>query len=197
MGRYIKKSFSAHVYQDWIHLFKQCSVEERAELLLAITDYPNYEPKMDIAVWEFIKSQLDVQYQKSENKSRTMADNRNKGNQKSSSVDQSRLRSSEVVKCSQIEIETEIEKEIETGREIKNIPHPTEQEVLDYARQMDESVGVSGFECCPEQARLFFAYYDKVGWIDKGGVPIVDWKKSFKYWVRRDDIQKYQRGQKC
>ncbi|MBQ3944394.1 MAG: hypothetical protein II670_02135 [Alphaproteobacteria bacterium] len=112
MAKYIRKSFSAHIYQDWIHLFKQCSVEQRSELLLAITDYPNYEPTMDIAIWDFIKSQLDVQYQKTENKSQTMSDNRNKSRPKSTEVDQSQPMSTEVDKCSQIEIEIKKETEI-------------------------------------------------------------------------------------
>ena len=96
MAKYIKKSFAPHIYQDWIHLFKQCSTEQRSELLLAITDFPNYEPEIEISIWDFIKSQLDVQYQTMENKSRTMADNRNNKKQKSTKVDQS----------PQIEIET-------------------------------------------------------------------------------------------
>lgn len=97
---------------------------------------------------------------------------------------------------SRTETETETEEE-EERVERKEIVHPTEQEVLEYAKQMDMTVGMGGFECCPEQAKLFFAYYDKVGWLDKGSVPIVDWKKSFKYWVRRDDMKKYQKEQKC
>lgn len=103
MSKYIKKSFSPHIYQDWIHLFKQCSLEQRSELLLAITDYPNYEPTIDIAIWDFIKSQLDTQYQTMENKSQQMSDNRNKSRPKSTKVDQG----------SQIEIKTRIETEIE------------------------------------------------------------------------------------
>ena len=97
---------------------------------------------------------------------------------------------------SRTETETETEEE-EERVERKEIVHPTEQEVLEYAKQMDMTVGMGGFECCPEQARLFFAYYDKVGWLDRGSVPIVDWKKSFKYWVRRDDMKKYQKEQRC
>lgn len=108
MAKYIKKSFAPHIYQDWIHLFKQCSAEQRSELLLAITDYPNYEPTIDISIWDFIKSQLAVQYQTMENKSQTMSDNRNKSRPKSTEVDQSQPMTTEVDKCSQIEIETGI-----------------------------------------------------------------------------------------
>lgn len=115
MAKYKRKSFSPHIYQDWIHLFRQCSQEQRAELLLAITDYPNYEPSADVPIWDFIKSQLEAQYQSMENKSQQMSTNRVKEKQKSTEVDQSRPLSTEVNKSTQIEIETRIE----TGTETK------------------------------------------------------------------------------
>lgn len=117
MAKYKRKSFSPHIYQDWIHLFRQCSQEQRAELLLAITDYPNYEPSADVPIWDFIKSQLETQYQSMENKSQQMSTNRTKEKQKSTEVDQSRPLSTEVNKSTQIEIETRIE----TGTETKEI----------------------------------------------------------------------------
>lgn len=115
MAKYKRKSFSPHIYQDWIHLFRQCSQEQRAELLLAITDYPNYEPSADVPIWDFIKSQLEAQYQSMENKSQQMSTNRTKEKQKSTEVDRSQLLSTEVNKSTQIEIETRIE----TGTETK------------------------------------------------------------------------------
>ena len=114
MAKYKRKSFSPHIYQDWIHLFRQCSQEQRAELLLAITDYPNYEPSADVPIWDFIKSQLEAQYQSMENKSQQMSTNRAKEKQKSTEVDRSQPLSTEVNKSTQIEIETRIETETET-----------------------------------------------------------------------------------
>lgn len=111
MAKYKRKSFSPHIYQDWIHLFRQCSQEQRAELLLAITDYPNYEPSADVPIWDFIKSQLEAQYQSMENKSQQMSTNRAKEKQKSTKVDQSQPLLTEVNKSTQIEIETRIETE--------------------------------------------------------------------------------------
>ena len=116
MAKYIKKSFAPHIYQDWIHLFRQCSPEQRSELLLAITDFPNYEPEIEIPIWDFIKSQLDVQYQTMKNKSQTMSDNRNNKKQNPTEADQSRPKSTEVDRSSQIEIETGIEIETRTGK---------------------------------------------------------------------------------
>ena len=121
MSKYIKKSFSPHIYQDWIHLFRQCSPEQRSELLLAITDFPNHEPEIEISIWDFIKSQLDTQYQSMENKSQQMSTNRNNKKQKSTEVNQSRPKSTEVDQSSQIEIETGIETRIETEIKEKEI----------------------------------------------------------------------------
>lgn len=134
MAKYIKKSFAPHIYQDWIHLFRQCSVEQRSELLLAITDYPNYEPAIDISIWDFIKSQLDIQYQTMENKSQTMSDNRNK----------SRPKSTEVDKCSQIKIETRIETgtetEIDIGGANKFLPLTDNTEILNALYNSESSL---------------------------------------------------------
>lgn len=121
MSKYIKKSFSPHIYQDWIYLFRQCSPEQRSELLLAITDFPNHEPEIEISIWDFIKSQLDTQYQSMENKSQQMSTNRNNKKQKSTEVNRSRPKSTEVDQSSQIEIETGIETRIETEIKEKEI----------------------------------------------------------------------------
>ena len=74
---------------------------------------------------------------------------------------------------------------------------PTEDEVMAYVKQMSLSAGTGGFDCCPEQARLFFAYYDNANWKDKNGTPILNWQKSFKVWVRQDQMRQYERSQKC
>lgn len=74
---------------------------------------------------------------------------------------------------------------------------PTEDEVMAYAKQNSLSAGTGGFDCCPEQARLFFAYYDNANWVDKNGTPIRDWQRAFKLWIRRDDMRQYERSQKC
>lgn len=57
-----KKQFSPHIYPEWGELFDAVSIEERSELLLAITKFPEYEP-YDIPIWNFIKSQLQKDYE--------------------------------------------------------------------------------------------------------------------------------------
>lgn len=57
-----KKQFCPHIYPEWGELFDAVSIEERGELLLAITKFPEYEPN-NIPIWNFIKSQLQKDYE--------------------------------------------------------------------------------------------------------------------------------------
>jgi hypothetical protein len=59
--KYTPKQFSPHVYQEWGELYKICNSEQLKELLIAITQYPNYTPN-DCPIWSFIKSQIDKDY---------------------------------------------------------------------------------------------------------------------------------------
>ena len=57
-----KKQFSPHIFAEWGELFEPLSVEQKAELLMAITKFPNYEPA-NVPIWAFIKSQLVKDYE--------------------------------------------------------------------------------------------------------------------------------------
>lgn len=135
MSKYIKKEFSPHLFHDWTHLFRNCTPEQRSELLLAITDYPNYEPNIEIPIWDFIKSQLENQYQALTNKSQQMTANRNNGKQKSTEDDKSRPKTTEDDQSRQIKTRTgiEIEKEIKTG---------TEKNVAEIIKQAGDALSV-------------------------------------------------------
>lgn len=140
MSKYIRKEFSPHLFHDWTHLFRTCTAEQRSELLLAITDYPNYEPAIEIPIWTFIKSQLANQYQTLESKSQQMADNRNKGKQKSTEDDKSRPKSTEVDRGRQIE--TGIQTGTRTETEIK-IKTGTEHTAADIIKQAANALSVN------------------------------------------------------
>ena len=111
MAKYQKKEFSPHLFHDWTHLFRTCTPEQRSELLLAIAEFPCYEPAIEVPIWAFIKSQLSNQYDALESKSQQMSENRNKGQPRLTEVDRGRPKSTEVDRSHQIEIE------IETGTE--------------------------------------------------------------------------------
>lgn len=134
MSKYIKKEFSPHLFHDWTHLFRNCTAEQRSELLLAITDYPNYEPKIEIPIWEFIKSQLENQYQALTTKSQQMTANAIR-KQKQTEVSKSQPKPTEDNKCSQIKtgIKTGTGIEIKTG---------TEKNVAEIIKQAGDALSV-------------------------------------------------------
>ena len=53
-----KANFSPHLYADWGELFKVLTDKQKADVLMAITVYPDYEPENN-PVWPFIKLQID------------------------------------------------------------------------------------------------------------------------------------------
>ena len=57
-----KAKFSPHLYADWAELFKVLTDKQKADVLMAITLYPDYEPENN-PVWGFIKLQIDKEYQ--------------------------------------------------------------------------------------------------------------------------------------
>lgn len=62
MGKNCKVKFAPQIYTDWHKIFINLSDKERSEILLGISDYPNYEPD-NVMIWDFIKMQIDKQYE--------------------------------------------------------------------------------------------------------------------------------------
>lgn len=197
MAKYQKKEFSPHLFHDWIHLFRTCTPEQRSELLLAIAEFPYYEPAIEVPIWAFIKSQLSNQYDALENKSQQMSENAkrklteiNNGEQRLTEVNRSHPKPTEVSRSSQIEIE--IETGTETGiktraRACKGNP-PSLQEVLDFGKQMYETQGVGGFYCTKQMCEEFWSNYEANGWIigNEHGTPIRDWKAKLRQWCLKE-----------
>lgn len=59
---YIPKQFTPFIYPEWGELFDELTDNQNAEILKAITKFPDYEP-INIPVWKFIKSQLQKDYE--------------------------------------------------------------------------------------------------------------------------------------
>lgn len=216
MAKYQKKEFSPHLFHDWIHLFRTCTPEQRSELLLAIAEFPYYEPAIEVPIWAFIKSQLSNQYDALENKSQQMSENAkrkltdiNNGEQRLTEVNRSQPKPTEVNRSSQIEIETKnINKNINNNNNniINNINKnkesvcsahtrthtrtnpPTLEEVFEFAKQMHESQGMGGFFCTRVMAEEFWSNYEANGWIigNEHGTPIRDWKAKLRQWCLKE-----------
>ena len=91
--------------------------------------------------------------------------------------------------------QTETETETETKREnierkdqifVKGgfIP-PTLEEVLEYAKKMDEFGGVGGFKCSEKTAREFYDFYAGQGWVTSGNIPIRNWQVKLRGWANK------------
>lgn len=58
--KYTPKKFSPIIYPEWGELFKNLTAEQKGEILMGITMFPDYEPQNN-PVWAFIKSQIQNQ----------------------------------------------------------------------------------------------------------------------------------------
>lgn len=98
--------------------------------------------------------------------------------------------------------QTETETKTETKRDIieKNqvcggfVP-PTEEEVLNYARQMHECRDVMGFYCSKDMAKRFYLHYETQNWLLGNGNHMTNWKVGLKKWAF--DELKNQKDEKC
>lgn len=93
--------------------------------------------------------------------------------------------------------ETETETETETKRESIErkdqkpvrgafVP-PTLEEVLEYAKNMNDIRGVGGFMCSRQTATDFFNHYDRQGWILGNGNHMTKWKPALKVWAAKEE----------
>ena len=58
--RYTPKKFSPIIFQEWGELFKELTPEQKSEVLMGITMFPEYEVT-GVPIWSFIRSQLQNQ----------------------------------------------------------------------------------------------------------------------------------------
>ena len=64
MSKYVPAKFAPVIYRSWANLFKNLTSDQKAEVLMAITLFPDYEPTIEIFAWDYIKAQLEQEYEK-------------------------------------------------------------------------------------------------------------------------------------
>lgn len=191
-----KKQFSPHIYPEWGELFDSISAEERSELLLAITKFPEYEPK-NVPIWNFIKSQLQKDYEifieKCESNSNIIKNYWAKKNNKTTPKDTNsngsiRTNTNEnecipkritnnVLRITKTDNLNKKEKE----KEKEKFTPPTLEDVSNYCT-------VKGFKF---DVSSFLDYYQSNGW-RVGKNPMKDWRAAVRNWNRNE--VKYARG---
>lgn len=169
-----KKQFAPHIYPEWGELFENLTPQQNSEILLAIAKFPEYKPK-DVPVWNFIKSQLQKEYEmfteKCESNSAIIKNYWAKKKQKNTEVYE---RITDVDEC----IPKHKHKRITNNINI-NINIPTKEEIETYANQQ---------LCKRINADEFIKWYEAQGWVDKNGLPI-NWQQKVQSWVKRNPIK--------
>ena len=64
MSKYVPAKFAPVIYRSWANLFKNLTSDQKAEVLMAITLFPDYEPAIEIFAWDYIKAELEQEYEK-------------------------------------------------------------------------------------------------------------------------------------
>ena len=75
------------------------------------------------------------------------------------------------------------EKEKEENKPVRGafIP-PTLEELLVYAKNMNDHRGVGGFMCSKDMVIEFFDHYNRQGWMLGNGIHMTNWQSALKKW---------------
>ena len=151
-----KKQFAPHIYPEWGELFEGLTPEQKAEILIGITKFPEYEPK-NVPIWKFIKSQLQKDYE-------IFVEKCNKNGEISRSYWQQK-KSNNIVRLPN---ETErYPKRITNNNKRITINIPNKNDIEEYCKQIGKKIDI----------KEFIAYYEASDWLDKNGLPI-NWKQK-------------------
>lgn len=181
MSKKLPKQFSPHIYQEWGELFTPLSDRQKAEILMAITMFPNYEPK-DNPVWGFIKSQILKEFE--------LFNERCQKNGDISRDYWNRMKSNDTERTpndidGHPKQEQEQEQEYKQEQELKEkclkekSNHPSIDDVKQYCLERHNSVD-------PEK---WFDYYKSNGW-KVGKNPMKDWKACVRLWEKNQKQKK-------
>lgn len=175
-----RKQFSPHIYPEWGELFDTITAEQRGELLLAITKYPEYEPK-DVPIWNFIKSQIQKDYEifieKCE-KNGEISRNywQNKKSNDTERISNDTERHPKRITNNELRI-TKTNNELQAKKTNKFLP-PTLEEVRAYCKERNNHV----------DAQQFYDYYSVANWKDSKGTTLKNWKqKIIAVWEKKND----------
>ena len=179
-----KKQFAPHIYQEWGELFENLTDKQNAEILKAITRYPDYEPENN-PIWNFIKSQIEKDYEifiDKCNKNGEISRNywRNKN---SNDIERIQTISNDIERYPKRITNNEItNNELRiTETETKN-KIPTREEIERFARQVGKKI---------TSIDDFISYYasGEKPWCDDSGLPI-NWQRKYILWYMKEKTNK-------
>jgi hypothetical protein len=184
-GRSVMKLF---IDTDWYDMIQDLPKDKQIEIMYAVFAFPNGDSNTH--VWKkIIKPQLEQSAKLYVEKAQRFAENRKKRwQQKSEQISDNK---SEQISNRYQNVNVNVNDINNNSRNNNNNlstthVNPTEQEVLDYAKQQDDMAGVGGFAVSQEQAQAFYDYYSGIGWVlpNDAKTPIVDWKPFLRKWAK-------------
>lgn len=178
---------------EWHDMIQDLSPDKQVEIMRAILAFPN--GNSDTHIWnKIIKPQLEQSAKLYKEKSDRFAENRKKRwQQKYEQIcEQISDKKSEQIsnRYQNVNVNVKEKVNINSRKDSSSLQttrvQPTQDEVLEYARQQNDMAGVGGFACTEEQAQDFYDYYSGIGWHlpNDAQTPILDWKPFFRKWVR-------------
>lgn len=171
---------------DWFAAIQDLAPNKRREVINALINYPNGES--DTNLWKkTIKPNLELGSIKYFNKIKNLKQNNPANTQKTGKkIPDSDTDSGRRI----IYIEKENSNKGVIGGEEKGektnikgefVP-PTMEEVLTYAKNMNDHRGVGGFMCSKDMVIEFFDHYNRQGWMLGNGIHMTNWQSALKKW---------------
>lgn len=175
---------------NWYDMIQDLSDDKQVEIMRAVFAFPNGDSNTH--VWQkIIKPQLEQSAKLYTEKAQRFAENRKKRWQQKSEQISDKKSEQTSNRCQNVNVNVNVkEKDIDIKKDIPSNWNtrvaPTEEEVLEYARQQNEMAGMGGFAVTEQQAQDFYDYYTGIGWVlpNDANTPIRDWRPLLRKWVR-------------
>lgn len=185
---------------NWYDMIQDLPKEKQIEIMDAVFAFPN--GNSDTHIWnKVIKPQLEQSAKLYEEKAQRFAENRKKRwQQKSEQISEqiSDKKSEQISNRNQNVNVKDINNNSRNNISNLSTTHvstftpPTEDEVLEYARQQNELAGMGGFACSDDDAQAFYDFYTGIGWhlSNDAQTPIRDWKPKLRQWAKNPKFKK-------
>ena len=173
---------------NWYDMIQDLSDDKQVEIMRAVFAFPNGDSNTH--VWQkIIKPQLEQSAKLYTEKAQRFAENRKKRWQQKSEQISDKKSEQTSNRCQNVNVnvnEKDIDIKEHSSSNWNTRVAPTEDEVLEYARQQNEMAGMGGFAVTEQQAQDFYDYYTGIGWVlpNDANTPIRDWRPLLRKWVR-------------
>lgn len=205
-SKYKPATFQPTVRPDWAGAFAYIPDDEKIQIFDAILRYPSVDLPESRFWTDTIKPDLDLQYETFIRacylKKIGVA---KRWNKEDKGIDMYTTSNTEGEHKDKIVKEKDKDKDSISGKDVFNlgttravinndIPGPSLEEVLEYAKQQTTVTGVGGFLCLPKDAEAFWAHYQSQGWrkSNESKTPVRDWKAQLRFWCTQ--TKKFNKG---